>query len=401
MKVIESLQKNIAQAYPEIHTVRLNTLFDFVESGLKEQRISVTYLGRGLKGLSKTSTKHDIKRADRLCGNSHLHSERLNFYTHLCHRLIGKQTHPIVLVDWSPIEGSELFQVIRASIPMGGRALTIYEKVHHESELNSNIAHQSFLDALECCLPVGCKPIIISDAIFRVPWFKAVEEKGWYWLGRVRGNVMLSSNQKDWYRCHHWFSKATGKAKSLGKLFYSKSSIFTCHGFVYQGQSKDRQKSKKRGGKSRCTTDIYQQKKAKEPWLLVARLPSGLEKKPHKVIQLYQTRMQIEEGFRDTKNARLGLALEYARSKSPERYDNLLLIAALILFVLWCVGYAAVEQGYHKQLQANSITTRNVLSFIFIAREVIDDKRYAIDARSILRVEQKLSLLGVHIDFFE
>ena len=75
---------------------------------------------------------------------------------------------------------------------MGGRALTIYEKCYQESELNSNVAHDALLDELERLLPDGSKPILISDAIYRITWFKSVESRGWYWLGRVRGNVHLS-----------------------------------------------------------------------------------------------------------------------------------------------------------------------------------------------------------------
>lgn len=390
MKAITSLQKNIAKEYPVIHSVRLNTLMTFVRSGLRNQRMSVTYLGRGLKAQSSTSVKHDIKRADRLCGNLHLHRERIKFYTHITRTLVGSNPHPIILVDWSPINGNEIFQVIRASIPMGGRALPLYEKTCFERELNSNKIHREFLDDLSQCLPNGCQPIIVSDAIFRVPWFKAVENKGWYWLGRVRGNVLLSADGKGWKPCKQWFNQASGKAQNLGKILYSQSNAFTCQGFLYQGKVKGRQKLKKRGGKSRCTTDKYQQQKAKEPWLLVGHLPTSLKRKPQHVIRIYKTRMQIEENFRDTKNARLGLALDYARSKSPERYNILLLITALILLVLWCIGYAACQLDYQKELQANTVRKRNVLSMIYIGREIVDDKRYKIDGKLILSVLKML-----------
>ncbi len=61
MKATEILHKDIANTYPEIHKTRLNTLFTFVRSGLRDQRVTVTYLGRGLKSLSKTDKKYDIK----------------------------------------------------------------------------------------------------------------------------------------------------------------------------------------------------------------------------------------------------------------------------------------------------------------------------------------------------
>jgi hypothetical protein len=67
----------------------------------------------------------------------------------------------------------------RASIATKGRSLVIFEKVFTESELNTQTVHQYFLDKLEGLLPKTCEPILLSDAIYRLPWFKAVEDKGW------------------------------------------------------------------------------------------------------------------------------------------------------------------------------------------------------------------------------
>lgn len=78
--------------------------------------------------------------------------------------------------------------------------------------------------------------------------------------------------------------------------------------------------------------------------------------------------MQIEENFRDTKNNKLGIGLEVANSKCAKRFENLLLIAALMLFLLWCIGYTAVLKGMQYSLQANTIRHRAVLSVISVAR---------------------------------
>lgn len=394
MKALDILQKDIAFAYPEIHSVRLNTLFTFVSSAMKDQRISVTYLGRGLKNASETDKKYDIKRADRLIGNPNLHNERLSFYEHMCETLVGQDKHPIIIVDWSPINGNEIFQVLRASIPMGGRALTLYEKVYPESKLNTEAAHQALLDALEKCLPVDCQPIILSDAIFKTPWFEAVEQKNWYWVGRVRGNVTLSTDNQTWHCCKYWYAQANSKAESLGEISYSKSTQFKCNSTLYQGTIKGREKSKMRGGKSNCTTDKYYAQKAKEPWLLVFNLPEHLQQ-PCMVVKLYKQRMQIEENFRDTKNGRIGISLEYANSKTPERFDNLMLIASLTLFALWCMGYVAALREDNFLLQANTIRHRAVLSYIYLGREVIDDNRYRPTAEEFIFVYSQLYLLTV------
>ncbi|MCP4985626.1 MAG: hypothetical protein GY928_06010 [Colwellia sp.] len=44
---------------------------------------------------------------------------------------------------------------------------------------------------------------------------------------------------------------------------------------------------------------------------------------------------------------KLRIGLKCAQSRSTKRFDNLLLIAALILFVLWCLGYAATLKKYN------------------------------------------------------
>lgn len=399
MKITNIIQNDIAAAYPEIHATRLNTLLTFVKSGMYDQRVSVTYLGRGLKSLSKTTKKNDIKRADRLIGNSHLHAERLYFYEYMASQLIGQQAFPIILVDWSPINGQGMFQVLRASIPMKGRSLTLYEKIYPESKLNTNKAHQEFLDTLETILPEGCKPIIVSDAIYRSPWFQIVEEKNWYWIGRVRGQVSLSQNKVDWKTSYQWFSQARiGEAQYLGSIYYGKKAKFPCNATIYKRSAKGRQSKKMRGGTSQRTTDKTHKKDAKEPWLLVFKLPMKFMNNAKTAVNLYSQRMQIEENFRDTKNNKLGIGLECANSKSVERFDNLLLIAALILYLLWCIGCTAVMKKIHYSLQANTEKERMVLSIITIAREIIDDNRYLISLEEYVYVLSQLSNLTVNIE---
>ncbi len=168
-----------------------------------------------------------------------------------------------------------------------------------------------------------------------------------------------------------------------------KSPVFAVMG-MYKKKSKKRQKQKKRGGKSHCTTSLYQEKKANEAWLLVSNLPTS-KAMPKQIVKTYSTRMQIEESFRDSKNSYYGLGLSQAKSRSEARYDNLLLIAALVQFLLWCIGKVACQQGYQKMLQANTIVNRTVLSFIYIAKQVINDKRYKIYMKDLKKAFTQLN----------
>lgn len=390
MKAIKLLNNLLNNTCSTIHKVRQQALLTAVEAGVRHRRVSVTGLGRSLKSLSKTQTKHDIKRMDRLVGSSYLHRQRVEIYMSCARQLIGDQTHPLLLIDWSAVEGREIFQVLRAAIPMGGRALTIYEKTYPESEVGNANAHKELLCALNEILPSDCEPILVTDAGFRAPWFRAVESMGWYWLGRVLGRVNLSLDGDNWSRCQAFSSYATNKPKDLGEIQFGKSSRIPCRGTLYKEPMKGRQKRKRRGGKSNCAMSKNHRKNADKPWLLISHLPEHLEE-PNGVVRLYKTRMQIEEGFRDTKNHQFGIGLSMARSTTTQRYDNLFLIAALILFVLWCIGKVAYQQGYQKFLQANTVSNRAVLSHIYIAIQIIDDDRYVIDDDDLQNTMNSLS----------
>ncbi len=81
--------------------------------------------------------------------------------------------------------------------------------------------------------------------------------------------------------------------------------------------------------------------------------------------------MQIEESFRDMKSARFGLALEFHRSRDPQRLAILLLILALALLVLWLIGSIAKARGLMRHYQANTVRHREVLSVIFLGIRII------------------------------
>jgi hypothetical protein len=335
---------------------------------------------------------------DRLIGNKHLHDERKELYRFQIKMLVGNRKNPIFIDDWSPIPGNEIFQLLRISTPMGGRSLTIYEECYIEKKLNNTQVHNDFLDELEKLLPTGCRPIILSDAIYKTPWFNAIELKGWFWVGRVRGNVQLSLDQGASFQgCTTVMKKATSTPREIGEVLYSKTKKFPCLGVLYHGQIKGKHKKKKRGGVSQDGKDKYYSEKAKQPWLLVSYLPKEVNT-AKKIVKLYRLRMQIEEGFRDTKNQQFGLGLAQAKSKSATRYNNLLLVAALTLFLLWCIGQVAVVNKYHYHLQANTVRDHVVLSKIYIAIQIINDKRYKITMKELRMVFENMVYYSMKIN---
>jgi hypothetical protein len=76
------------------------------------------------------------------------------------------------------------------------------------------------------------------------------------------------------------------------------------------------------------------------------------------VVKMYGRRFTIEETFRDTKDPRFGLGLEFVRITREDRRDRLILLAALTHALLTILGAASEATGLDRTLKANTITTR-------------------------------------------
>lgn len=193
---LDILHDSLYQFCPELHLKRLNSLTLACHALLDCKTLTLTELGRNLP--TKARTKHNIKRIDRLLGNRHLHKERLAVYRWHASFICSGNTMPIVLVDWSDIREQKRLMVLRASVALHGRSVTLYEKAFPLSEQCSKKAHDQFLADLASILPSNTTPLIVSDAGFKVPWYKSVEKLGWYWLSRVRGKVQYESHRVLW-----------------------------------------------------------------------------------------------------------------------------------------------------------------------------------------------------------
>lgn len=191
--------------------------------------LTLTHLGRSLSGQSRT--KHKRKRVDRLLGNRHLHRERGQIYQALAQWLLVGVERPVILIDGSDCEPGHAWLMLTAALSVGGRAIPLYEKVHRLSAYNSPRTHQRFLKALPQVLPAGCCPILITDAGFRGPWFRAVEQLGWDWVGRVRNRIKVQEAGSD----HRWryttaiYRQATRRMRHLGWCGLSHQQPYGAH----------------------------------------------------------------------------------------------------------------------------------------------------------------------------
>ncbi len=142
MSVVKTLCSFLKQSLPSIHIARLQALMVAVEAGLSGAPLSITTLGRAVSGDS--FIKHKIKRMDRLIGNTHLSEERLSIYTTMASWLLKSLPLPTILVDWSPLPDDQSQQLLSASLPVGGRSITLYEEVHPGRKLGNRRVQNSF-----------------------------------------------------------------------------------------------------------------------------------------------------------------------------------------------------------------------------------------------------------------
>jgi hypothetical protein len=351
------------------HAARAAALLKVVQALLLCGKASLTLLGRSRSG--PAHVKHHIKAVDRLLGNQLLHRELSHVYRAIAHALFVGIRRPVLAVDWSDFECGKgrKWAMIKAAAPAGGRAVVVYARVFPFKRYNSPGAHREFLQGLKAVLPELCYPIIVTDAGFRGPWFRAVEALGWDWVGRIRNKIKFFNEETGrWSFTNSLYKLATPVVRYLGQALLSRRFAYRFHMYLVRAHAPARGGRRKKAHRN-ANTKLYR-RLHRAPWLLATSLPHerGSERR---IKQLYALRMQIEETFRDAKSHRWGFALRYARSRSAARIEVLVLLTAMAALVLWLIGLAARSLNLARHFQANTERKRLVLSTPFVGRQLL------------------------------
>lgn len=352
-----------------MHKTRLQNLLDACKTAINSNKLYLTGLGRELSNKNKTSS--NIQKIDRLLGNVHLQEEQNDFYKVMLSHLIHENCTPWLHVDWTCINSVTNLYVLRASLSMSGRSIVIYEECHPKKNENNHATHKGFLNQLKKLLPVSVKPIIVTDAGFRAPWFQHVLDIGWDFVGRLRNkNLVLLDHLSTWQLSHTFFADATVNPNYLGHGILTKEGKVPAHFVAYKGKSKNRHKMNNNKKPSSAGKSKIHSKSNKEPWILVSSLPLT-RKNAHLAVNIYRQRMRIEENIRDTKCPHYGLGLKKSLSKSSARLGILLLIAAIATFAAWIAGIETKRRGQATDFQAHSAKFTSSLSLVFLGREAL------------------------------
>jgi len=371
MRVLSILRRILKTCAGEIHATRFAAMLALVGGIIRGRRLALTAIGRASSG--RAFPKHGIKRVDRLLSNWRMQAERWLCFHDIAQFLIGDCPRPVILMDWTKV--TDGFHALAAAVPIGGRALTIYEEVHPERRLGTPRVQDAFLRALRDVLPIGCRPIIVTDAGFQGPFFRSVARLGWDFVGRIRGTAKMRAKADGvWKTVSDLYATAARSPRDLGTFHLYKESESIVSRLVLAAKRQRRKKHpwswrwSAQGGVSPSTISG-----AKEPWLLATSVSSD---DADKIIAIYATRMQIEETFRDVKNPRFGWSLRHVRGSSAARLTLLLLFAALAALAVTLLGLAASSAGRQRLYQANTAKNR-VLSYFVLGLAIIERRDFA------------------------
>jgi len=188
MYAVEILPKCLSKAFVPMHASRAQSLLGAVSALLSGRRLTLMGLARSYPDASRV--RAPLKRLDRLLGNEHLEAEQHLLYEAMSRWLLST-AQPVIAIDWSPLDGHDRFQLLRAGVVLEGRTLTLLQEVHPTALLGNRKIERAFLAQLKHLMPEGVSPIILTDAGFRTPWFAAVRALGWDYIGRLRGSINI------------------------------------------------------------------------------------------------------------------------------------------------------------------------------------------------------------------
>jgi len=185
-----------------------------------------------------------------------------------------------VLVDQTTVAG---VQVLMAGTLFSGRVLPVaftcftYDGIRH----SQNKIETGLIALIQASFPTGSAPVFIADRAYgRSQLLEARQEMDAWHVLRCKGRVMVGHRGKPMML--NRLSYRVGRPTRYRALLYHQKKRLAVDGVIYRGRG------------------------FQDTWYLL--VPAGSEKAlpTEKVVELYRSRMQSEQGFRDWKT-HLGL----------------------------------------------------------------------------------------------
>lgn len=373
MRASGVLQKCLSGSLGAMHALRSRVLLRSVEALVSGRRLTLIDVARSWPGAERV--RAPLKAFDRLLSNRHLHGEREQVYADMARWLLRGE-RPVIVVDWSDLKEDRRWCLLRAAVPIGGRTLPVLDMVFDGKEQGTPAAEKRFLLRLRTLVPQTVHPILVTDAGFRSPWFRAVSEIGWHWVGRLRNTTLVKppdvpDRNEEWGPSRALHALAGSTPRDLGLMETVRSAPWVCRLVAYAKTAKGRKHHNRRNRAqvARSSASRKAAAREREPWLIVAS-PELVHLSARQLVTLYARRMQIELSFRDLKSHRYGQGFEDSLTRSGPRIEILLLVNALAAFASWLAGMVCEATGIAQWLSPIH-STRKLYSTLRIGREAL------------------------------
>lgn len=267
-----------------------------------------------------------------------------------------------------------------------GRGLTVHQRVYPACKQGSRKAENALLSALAGWIPASTRVIVVTDAGFGPPRFKAVAlESDWTdtrwqqpaaWRGCMAGRADAGSSR-------HGASAAVGGLPA-------ECERLDCDLALVRHVPVVRLQYGRPGSKPTPKANAPAQRSAREPWVL-APSKNLRDLRADELVALYARRMQIEENFRDTKSPVFGMGSAIGRSRSALRFQALLLIGTLAACMLWHIGQIAEAEGLHRRFKSTTRKTREI-SLLTLARLLCERLNTPLSSNGVKSLTRRLGI---------
>jgi len=371
MRASRVLQKCLGRSLKPMHESRSRVLLRSVEALLAGRRLTLMDVARAWPDAERV--RAPLKAFDRLLSNRHLQQEREQIYGDMARWLLRSE-RPVIVIDWSDLKADKAWCLLRAAVPIGGRTLPVLDMVFPGKQQGTPAAEKLFLERLRSLIPRAARPILITDAGFRRPWFQAVSAMGWDWVGRLRHRTLVKpvevvDEDEQWVPCRALYAWATVRPRDMGLMETVRNAPWTCRVVLYRKPSRGRKHRNRFGHVARSKISLQCASREREPWLIVAS-PALADLSARRLVALYGRRMQIELSFRDLKSHRYGQGFEDSLTRSGKRIEILLLVNALAAFASWLAGLACEALDIAHWLSPRR-STRKLYSVVRLGREAL------------------------------
>ncbi len=318
----------------DVHAQRLASLTDGVVGVVDAGQLSIHAIGRGLAAVHGLNDKHAVKQVDRLVGNEKVDVEGLQaVWTRW---VLGGQSDVFVNLDWTEFDRDKQSMLVLSVQTPHGRSMPLMWKTVDTRSLNGrrNDHEDELLVRFREAVDESVKVTIVADRGFADQKLYAFlnAELRFDFIIRFRSVVHVTDAEGD-----------TRPAKELmgpgGRMRVFRNASVTA----------DRTPVP--------IVALVQDKGMKDAWCLASSrsdLPGAQLKKR------YGRRFTCEETFRDIKDMRFGMGMDWKPVSTTSRRDRLMLLAVLALHLLTLLGAAGERAGLDRLLKTNTSAKRQL-----------------------------------------